>query len=120
MPPLTPPPVTAAPRRVVRSFTFNDFVALRAFVFLAIVASLTLGLDFGCGIVTDRWRRPQWTERRRMRASGRETSEERRQRQVERRVRLHAWDVAGTAHHREVVAKPQPPQVTIHPADRRR
>src|SRR6476661_7351111 len=83
MPPLTPPPVTAAPRRVVRSFTFNDFVALRAFVFLAIVASLTLGLDFGCGIVTDRWRRPQWTERRR--TSGRETSEERRQRQVGQR-----------------------------------
>ena len=31
--------------------------------------ALTLGLDFGCGIVTDRWRRPQWTERRRTRAS---------------------------------------------------
>jgi hypothetical protein len=28
------------------SFTFNDFVALRAFAFLAIVASLALGLDF--------------------------------------------------------------------------
>jgi hypothetical protein len=46
MPPLTPPPLTAVPLRVARSFTFNDFVALRAFAFLAIVASLALGLDF--------------------------------------------------------------------------
>jgi hypothetical protein len=57
MPLLAPPPVTAAPLRVVKSFAFNAFVARFAFAFLAIVrspvgvptldGSLLLTLDLG-------------------------------------------------------------------------
>jgi hypothetical protein len=38
------PPLTLAPWRAVKSFAFNDLVALRAFAFLAIAVLLTFVL----------------------------------------------------------------------------